>query len=496
MKAILYCRKSSESEDRQVMSLDAQETELLKVAKRDGIEVVATLRESMSAKSPGRPLFTEMLGKLSRGDAEVILCWKLDRLARNPVDGGTISWLLQQNQIKAIVTHERTYLPADNVLLMSVEFGMSNQYIRDLSVNVKRGNREKLRRGEWPNKAPYGYRNDKNTRTLTLHEAEAEIIRQCYSLYNSGDYSFNDVAKEVGLYKSQVERILGRPFYYGVMYRDGNCYPGKHEQIITKNDYDLAQQVKIGVRVSPIRPKAVFFPYRGFMQCAECGCQLTATKKKGRYDYYYCTNGKGICSQHKTYLGDKATLDLSAQVLKNTYFDEEFIEILYQAAKERYENGQPDTEKPLTDISLELEQISRQERKLLHSFTSELIDETVYRDEVFKLKQKKADLEQKQQKYSQKNHNGLVTLELTKEVFLTCSRAISEFEDAPPERKHEILKTLLWNFSVKDKKVLETNFKSPYHVLANAPKNGDLTSMLPDKDSNLDTMDQNHVSYH
>lgn len=478
------------------MSLDAQEAELLKVAKRDGIEVVATLRESMSAKSPGRPLFTEMLSKLSGGDAEVILCWKLDRLARNPVDGGTISWLLQQNQIKAIFTHERTYLPADNVLLMSVEFGMSNQYIRDLSVNVKRGNREKLRRGEWPNKAPYGYRNDKNTRTLTLHEAEASTIRTIYARYNTGAYSFKDIAIELGLYKSQVDRILARPFYYGVMFRDGEHYQGKHEPIITKADYDQAQRIKEGVRVCPVRPKAVFFPYRGFMQCAECGCQLTATIKKGRYDYYYCTNGKGICSQHKSYLGEKATLALFAQVLKNTYFDEEFIEILYQAAKERYENGQPDTEKLLADISLELEQISRQERKLLHSFTTELIDETVYRDEVLKLKQKKADLVEKQHKYRQLTDNGLATLELTKEVFLTCNRAVLEFADASPEQKHRIIKSLLWNFSVKDKKVLETNFKSPYHVLANAPKNGDLNSMLPDKDSNLDTLDQNQVSYH
>ena len=64
---------------------------------------------------------------------------KIDRLARNPVDGGQIQWLLQNSVIAHIQTHDRGYFPTDNVLMMSVEFGMANQYIRDLSVNTARG---------------------------------------------------------------------------------------------------------------------------------------------------------------------------------------------------------------------------------------------------------------------------------------------------------------------------------------------------------------------
>ena len=137
-----------------MMSLDAQENELRTLAEREGIEIVQVFRESMSAKAPGRPLFAEMVKQLTKGTASVILCWKIDRLARNPVDGGAIQWMLQQGQISTIKTYDRTYLPTDNVLMLSIELGMSNQYIRDLSENVKRGNREKLRRGEWINRAP------------------------------------------------------------------------------------------------------------------------------------------------------------------------------------------------------------------------------------------------------------------------------------------------------------------------------------------------------
>jgi len=69
-------------------------------------------------------------------------------------------------------------------------------------------------------------------------------------------------------------------------------------------------------------------------------------------------------------------------------------------------------------------------------------------------------------------------LELTKEVFLTCSRAVLEFENAKPDRKREIINSLLWNCTIKDKKVLETKYKRPFSALATTPKNGSLTELL------------------
>jgi site-specific DNA recombinase len=496
MRAFLYCRKSSESEDRQVMSLDAQETELRRLAERDGIEVVKVVRESMSAKAPGRPLFMEMLREIGDGSVDSILCWKLDRLARNPVDGGSISWLLQQNQLRAIITHERTYLPSDNVLLMSVEFGMSNQYIRDLSANVKRGNREKLRRGEWPNRAPYGYRNDRNTKTLVVHPAEAVNVRKIYELYNAGTYSIKDIAKSLGMYKSQVAKILERSMYCGAMVADGIEYEGKYEPLISRQTFDLAQEVKNGVRVSPLRPKSLFFPFRGFLQCGECGCRLTATKKKGRYDYYYCTNGKGGCSQHMNYLTESDTTKLVSTVLGDIPFDTETIEIMYEAARERLETDHNEVELLKNNLTTEIEQITRQERKLLQTFTAELIDEVMYKDEALRLKKEKAGLSTSLAKLNQTRTERLATLELTKKVFLDCNTMVSEFSTATPDRKRKITETLLWNFAVKDEKVLKINYKPAYEVMANAPKSGDLETMLPVRDSNPNSRYQKPKSYH
>ena len=130
IKYFLYARKSSESEDRQVESISSQVDVLKKLAEERNLEIVDVLTEAKSAKAPGRPVFNKMLERIGKEEADGIICWKTDRLFRNPVDFGTISWMLQNSIIKHIQCSDRSYYPEDNVLLMSVEQGMANQFIQ------------------------------------------------------------------------------------------------------------------------------------------------------------------------------------------------------------------------------------------------------------------------------------------------------------------------------------------------------------------------------
>ena len=114
---IIYARKSSESEDCQVLSIDAQIAELKNLAARRGFVVADILKESQSAKSPGRPVFSRLVERITRGEVTGILCWKLDRLARNPVDGGSIIWALKQHGLH-ICTPTQSYSTAeDNIII-------------------------------------------------------------------------------------------------------------------------------------------------------------------------------------------------------------------------------------------------------------------------------------------------------------------------------------------------------------------------------------------
>src|SRR3989304_6405528 len=164
---ITYCRKSSESEERQVLSIESQIKELKELARRLDLPASEVLSESQSAKYPGRPVFNEIIRRIQKGQVRGIICWKLDRLARNPVDGSALIWALDQNMIHEIVTPHGTFKNNSNdKFLMQLEFGMAKKYVDDLSDNVKRGNRAKLERGWNPGLPPLGYLNDPKNRTI------------------------------------------------------------------------------------------------------------------------------------------------------------------------------------------------------------------------------------------------------------------------------------------------------------------------------------------
>src|SRR3989344_1758144 len=167
IKYFLYARKSSESEDRQVQSLDDQINRLKKIANDLNLDIKKSYTEAKSAKKPNnRPVFDELIQRIENGEADGILCWQINRLSRNPIDSGKLSWLLQRGILKSIQTIDRQYLPDDNVLLFSVEAGSANQYILDLSKNTKRGMLSKLEKGWQTGVAPLGYLNDKENKII------------------------------------------------------------------------------------------------------------------------------------------------------------------------------------------------------------------------------------------------------------------------------------------------------------------------------------------
>jgi len=485
MKYILYCRKSQESEDRQVMSLDAQERELREKAAILGLEIVAVYHESMSAKSVGRPVFGHVVQEIQTGKADGLLCWKLDRLARNFIDGGLIIDMLQRNVLKSIQTYEKEYLPADNVLMMAVELGMANQYSRDLSENVKRGNRQKLMQGGWPCNAPFGYLNNRLDKTLYVDPVHGKHVQMIYEYYSTGLYSFGQLANklhEEGLrsksgnkvYKGQIQKVLNNAFYHGVIEYNGKHYAGKHEPLVTKEMYDKCQAV-MAVGSKP-RRKRHLFPLAGLLTCAECSCAITAQKQKG-YHYYHCTNGKGICSQKPNYIREEKLDEQLVTIFDQLYFDEEIIELMYQSALERLEHEGVINTKSVDNLEEQLTTLKGREDRLLDAYVAGSIEKDIYELKQEEIKKERIALTGSLSKLRQNNDDPKSTIERTKKLFQACNKAKSEYLSGSSEKKREIAYLLLSNALVKDKKMANIKLKSPYDILARTPKNSDF-SML------------------
>jgi DNA invertase Pin-like site-specific DNA recombinase len=128
MRYALYARKSSEDSSKQVQSIENQIQVLKEKAEKEGLKIVKIYQESKSAKQPyKREQFIKMIKDLQDGVIEGIITWKLDRLSRNPIDGGTVQHFLLEGIIKEIVTYEKTYYPNDNSIMMSVELGMATR---------------------------------------------------------------------------------------------------------------------------------------------------------------------------------------------------------------------------------------------------------------------------------------------------------------------------------------------------------------------------------
>ncbi len=262
LKAVNYNRKSSESEEQQILSIDSQIDEIKKVANQYGVKILNVLRESKSGKMANkRVIFSQMIKDIKNGKYDTILCWKLDRLARNMIDGGVIMDMLQRGTIKCIITPNKIYHSSENTLLLSVEFGSANQFVRDLSINVKRGQAKKASMGFPHGVASLGFLNDKSeekgNRRWKVDKVRLNKVNLLLRKYIEGgftagklyDYAVNDLSlttvnrKRSGggpITRSRIYEILKDPIYAGFFFYGGNRYELHKSlpRLITESEYN------------------------------------------------------------------------------------------------------------------------------------------------------------------------------------------------------------------------------------------------------------------
>ena len=433
IKYIAYCRKSTDEKDKQVLSIEAQIAELKEFAKRENLFVTEFITEAKTAKIPGRGQFAEVLKKIEKGMANAILSWHPDRLARNSIDGGKIIYLLDTGKLLDLKFPSFWFESTpQGKFMLSIAFGQSKYYVDNLSENVKRGNRQKLRNGVWPSKAPYGYINNPKTRGIDIDEEKSKVVKKAFQLFAEGGKSFVEISKlmhKFGIYKldgdpvkvDQVKNMLSNRFYLGVLKYAGEYYQGTHKTFINKKLFDeVKKQVE---KIERPRQHGHNFAFAGLATCGECGAAITAEQHVKKYKngtgqtfiYYRCTKKLKSCTQkyiseHKTEIQlRKIVRDCGLHQDWEPYFEKWISEAeekdkLTAAVEEKQLDGQ------IQDSEIKL-------NRLLDGYLDQVIEPDIYKQKKNELFDEKLKLEEKK---SQIIKNGTVWLEPMKE-FVNCA---------------------------------------------------------------------------
>jgi len=389
LKPVNYNRKSSEAEDRQMLSIESQIDEANRT--RDFYKLpafVAVFKESKSAKKEyERPEFTRMIQMILKGKVDTIVCWKPDRLARNMTEGGQIIDLLSSGIIKAIITHDKVYYPWDNVIVLAVEFSQGKQFVKDLSINVKRGQTKKASIGIPHGVAALGFLNDKTeekgNRKWYVDQERFPKIQILFKMFLTGTWSAGKLYryaveelklttvkhKKIGgslIQRSRIYTILTDPIYAGFFFYGGNRYElspdlpriiteeehNKIKILLSKRNIPKTQKhecVFAGFISSPegeyIGPDYKYqlicdcnkkFAFRGKDKCPFCGSLIDEIQnpKYLNYTYYYNISKKKRHEKYKSISEKKVLEFLITEVIDKTAFSAELAQWSKKHVKE------------------------------------------------------------------------------------------------------------------------------------------------------------------
>ena len=329
VKAAIYCRVSTEDQEKEGTSLQTQLEACLDYCRQKGYAVSHRFSETYSGLTLDRPKLSELRDLIRTGDIDVIVIYCLDRLSRDPTHGV----ILTQELEKFNVTLEAVTETVD-----STELGKLISYIRGFASKLEaekirertmRGKLAHLKNGRLPQGTGigiYGYKWDKATGRRLIIDHETETVRKIFSMAING-ISTNQIA--ISLNKSDartksgslwypltVRRILNNRAYTGKTYfgqtkrvsktkveaqpeENWILLPDITPPIITEEIFNQAQEALTNAKQSrPLKPNSPYL-LTGFIRCSKCGSPVGGTTLSGKYKYYQCRGARPTATRGK-----------------------------------------------------------------------------------------------------------------------------------------------------------------------------------------------------
>ncbi len=465
---VMYCRKSSESDERQIQSLPDQITNLTDMVRQKGIELIGQpLQESRTAKIPGRPIFGQVVQMVEDGLVNGIVLLNPSRLSRNTVDTGRIIYMMDQGKLLEVVTPYQTFRnnPNDKFMLnlLCTQAKLEND---NKSVNVKESLHLKAERGVFPGQARPGYKNNhekpQGLRDISPHPVYFPLMRKLIDLALTGNYSIEQLVREADklgirgingnpICKSAMHRHLRDPFYTGRFIYIGKLFQGNHPALMTDNEFNLLQDIVEGRAKG--RQQKHDFALNGIIRCGECQYCVTAEKHLRKYTngktqlfaYYHCTKkGKDKGKDCKQpYASTKKVEGDFATALSQLELDKDFQELAFEALEVTKTKDSNISKGSSEALQSALEGVNRRIDNLIAlKISPDNSDGSLLSDNEF-ADRKRGLLEEKEKiakQLSQIDPNNLEWAEIAKESFEFSLLAYERFEKGDSEDKKVIFK--------------------------------------------------------
>lgn len=352
-----------------------------------------------------------------------LIAWHPDRLARNSVDGGQIIYSIDINKIVSLRFPTFWFEPTPQGLFMlQVAFGQSKYYSDNLSENVKRGIRQKLRRGEWPGLAPFGYVNNPKTRTIEPEPTKSRCVTKAFEEFSQGRHTLESLGQRLSFWgvvsgtgkpicKATLQRMLTNKVYLGLIVHNGETYEGGFPAIVSRATFEAVQKV-LKQRARPRKSKKRHnFPFVGLLTCGECGGAITAQFAHGHggtYRYYRCTKKLG---KSQRYLREDLLAEQLKSRLQNVALGDDWTEKMNAQVdvweKENIQSSQSFAQ----NLEKEIKETEQKLDRLVNVFLDGSIEKETYlvkKDELIKTK---IDLNKKKSDFGRKGNNWIEPLQ-------------------------------------------------------------------------------------
>lgn len=301
--AVIYARYSSSGQREE--SIEGQLRDCKEYARKNGLLIVGEyIDKALTGRTDKRPDFQRMLRDSERGAFKVVICWKMDRFARNRYDSAMYKYKLKKNGVRLVYAMEAIPEGPEGIILESVMEGYAEYYSENLSQNVKRGFYDSALELKTLGQKVLGYRKGADDR-FEIDPAGAAIVLRIFEEYAAGERS-KDIIDRLnneghrtvrgGLFnKNSIRRILENEKYIGVYeFRDirvDNGIPA----IVSRDLFDKCGQLLKRHHRAPAASRDTSFLLTTKIFCGECGESMTGdagTSRTGVVHYYYICNGR------------------------------------------------------------------------------------------------------------------------------------------------------------------------------------------------------------